>query len=278
MENHYNDAKKLFDNGMIAKVELLHAEVAKNEAEREVKQATRTVEILRTGLKATLAADSIGQVIPASNLFINTELTGLAAWLDRAKELNPQLQQIQGKKELVMIKHRVEKKEYLPTIAAMGNYNIADKNFSPYMPEWELGIGMKWNVFQGMSRKNNILASETLHNQVEYAEQKANNDLEAYLVKLYNELQMQMEQKTELETTLALANEYRQSTENAFNEGFATSTDVVEANTKVLQVKTLRLSVLYNYDVALANFLQTAGVPEQYIEFSSGDNTVTESL
>jgi len=137
---------------------------------------------------------------------------------------------------------------------------------------------MKWNVFQGMSRKNNILASETLHNQVEYAEQKANNDLEAYLVKLYNELQMQMEQKTELETTLALANEYRQSTENAFNEGFATSTDVVEANTKVLQVKTLRLSVLYNYDVALANFLQTAGVPEQYIEFSSGDNTVTESL
>ncbi|AHW61602.1 Outer membrane protein TolC [Draconibacterium orientale] len=278
MENHYNDAKKLFDNGMIAKVELLHAEVAKNEAEREVKQATRTVEILRTGLKATLAADSIGKVIPASNLFINTELTGLAAWLDRAKELNPQLQQIQGKKELVEIKHRVEKNEYLPTIAAMGNYNIADKNFSPYMPEWELGIGMKWNVFQGMSRKNNILASETLHNQVEYAEQKANNDLEAYLVKLYNELQMQMEQKTELETTLALANEYRQSTENAFNEGFATSTDVVEANTKVLQVKTLRLSVLYNYDVALANFLQTAGVPEQYIEFSSGDNTVTESL
>ena len=146
------------------------------------------------------------------------------------------------------------------------------------MPEWELGIGMKWNLFEGMSRRNNILASETLHNQVEYAEQKANNDLEAYLVKLYNELQMQMEQKTELETTLELANEYRKSTETAFNEGFATSTDVVEANTKVLQVKTLRLSVLYNYDVGLANFLQTAGVPEQYIDFSSGENTVTESL
>ena len=129
-----------------------------------------------------------------------------------------------------------------------------------------------------MGRENNRRARGTFHKPVKCAEQKANNELEAYLVKLYNELQMQMEQKSELETTLELANEYRQSTEKAFNEGLATSTDVVEANTKVLQVKTLRLSVLYNYDVGLANFLQTAGVPEQYINFSSGDNTVTESL
>lgn len=278
MDNHYADAKKLFDNGMIAKVELLHAQVARNEAEREVKEARRNVEIIRTGLNATLASDSLGQIIPASNLFINKELTGLTSWIDRAKLLNPQLKQLHGKKELVEIKHKVERNEYFPTIAAMGNYNIVDKDFSEYMPDWLVGIGMQWTLFEGMSRKNNIRASETLQKQVEYAEQKANNDLEAYLVKLFNELQMQMEQKEELETTLELANEYCSSTENAFSQGFATSTTVVEANTKVLQVKTKRLSVLYNYDVTLAHFLQTAGVPNQFVEFSQGENTLTESL
>ncbi|WP_372774826.1 TolC family protein [Mangrovibacterium sp.] len=278
MENHYSDAQKLFENGMIARVELLHSEVARNEAERELKKAKRNVEILRTGLNATLAGDSLPVVIPASNLFINPDVAELKAWIDNAKDLNPQLNQIQQKKELVDIKHTIEKNEYLPTIAAMGNYNLVDKDFSPYMPDWMVGVGMRWTLFNGMARKNNLRASETRHNQVAYAEEKANDDLEAYLVKLFHELQMQIEQKDELETTLELAVEYRSSAEKAFNEGFATSTTVVEANTKVMAVKTQRLNVLYQYDVALAYFMQTAGVPEQFIAFSKGECVITETL
>ncbi|WP_346862224.1 TolC family protein [uncultured Draconibacterium sp.] len=276
MQNHYNDAQKLFDNGMIAKVELLHATVSRNEAERELKMAERNIEIIRSGLAATLSSDSLKQVLPASHLFINKELSDLSYWVAKAKSANPQLKQIEGKRELVEIKHKVEKQEYLPTIAMMGNFNIVDKDLSPYAPDWLVGVGMKWTIFNGMARKNNIKASETQYNQVNFAEQKAHNDLEAYLTKLYQELNMQMEQKAELETTLELAEEYLRSTEKAFNEGFATSTSVVDAYTKVAQVKTLRLKVLYQYDVALACFLQTAGIPEDYIAYCSGENTLTD--
>uniref|UniRef100_UPI0032169A4D TolC family protein n=1 Tax=uncultured Draconibacterium sp. TaxID=1573823 RepID=UPI0032169A4D len=278
MENHYSDAQKLFDNGMIAKVELLHATVSRNEAERELKMAERSIEIIRAGLAATLASDSLKKVIPGSKLFINKELSDLSFWVGKAKTENPQLKQIEGKRELVEIKHSVEKKEYLPTIAMMGTYNVVDKDLSPYMPDWLVGVGMKWTLFNGMTRKNDIKASETMHNQVNYAEQKAHNDLEAYLTKLYQELQMQMEQRTELETTLELAEEYLRSTLKAFNEGFSTSTAVVDAYTKVAQVKTLRLKVLYEYDVALACFLQTAGMPNEFTSFCSGENTLTDSL
>ncbi len=278
MDNHYSDAQKLFDNGMIAKVELLHAQVARNEAERELKQAERNIEIIRSGLMATLSNDSLAGVIPASHLFMNKELSGIAGWVATAMEENPQLKQIEGKKELVAIKNKVEKNEYLPSVAAMGNYNIVDKNLSPYMPDWMVGVGMQWTLFKGMSRKNDIRAGETLHMQVNYAEQKAHNDLEAYLIKLYQELQMQMEQKEELETTLELANEYCSSTQKAFNEGLATSTTVVEAYTRVAQVKAMRLKVMYDYDVSLSKFLQTAGVPDQFTTFCSGENTITESL
>jgi len=278
MDNHYRDAEKMFDNGIIAKVELLHAQVARNEAEREYKQAKRNVEVIQSGLKATLAKDSIGEIVPASNLFINTELDGLSAWIAKAKASNPQLKQIEGKKQQAEIKHKVEKREYLPTVAMMGNYNIVDKNLSPYMPDWLVGVGMQWTLFDGMSRNQNIRASETLQNQVMYAEQKAHNDLEAYLTKLYEELHMLMEQKTELETTLELAEEYALSTEKAFREGLATSNTVVEAQTKVTQVKALRLKVMYDYDVNLASFLQTSGVPEEFSNYCSGENVVSESL
>jgi len=278
MDKHYQDAKKMFDNGIIAKVELLHAQVSRNEAEREYQQAVRNVEIARAGLYATLADDSLQTVLPASNLFINKQLDGLAEWVERAKIQNPMLKQIEGKKELVEIQHKVDKRDYLPTIAAMGNYNIVDKNLSPYVPDWLVGVGMKWTLFDGLSRNHEIRASETMQNQVEFAEQKAHNDLEAYVTKLYQELYMQMEQKAELETTLELAEEYATSTEKAFNEGLATSTTVVEAHSKVAQVKALRLKVMYDYDVDLARFLQVAGAPEEFTSYCSGPNTVSESL
>ena len=276
VDHHFSDAQKLFDNGIIAKVELLHANVSRNEAEREVKQAERNIKIIRAGLDATLAFDSAAIVQPASQLFINKELSDVSFWVLQANNDNPQIKQIQGKSELINIKHKVDKGNYLPTVAMIGTYNLAEKKLSPYMPDWMVGIGMKWSVFEGLGRANQLKASETMRSQINFANQKAEADLKAYLTKLYQELQMQMEQKSELESTLELAKEYASSNEKAFNEGLTTSTSVVDAFTKVAQVQALRLKVFYDYDVTLAKLLQTAGVPEQYMAFCAGENTINE--
>lgn len=129
-----------------------------------------------------------------------------------------------------------------------------------------------------MGRHNKIKVGETMQSQIAFAEQKAFADVEAYLTKLYEELQMHMEQKTEMESTLELAHEYAISTEKAFSEGFATSTTVVDAYTKVAQVKVLRLKVLYDYDVTLAKLMQIAGIPEQYVNYCSGENAILVSI
>lgn len=275
---HFYDAQKLFDNGMIAKVELLHAQVSLAEAERELKQSERNIRIIQTGLETTLALDSSVTIVPASLLFINKELTEISACIAQANSENPQIKQIEGKRELIDIKNNVDKGSYLPSVAMIGTYNIADKNLSPYMPEWFVGVAMKWTVFNGLGRNNEVKAGETMRSQVDFATQKAHADLHAILTKLYEELQMQMEQKTELETTLELAEEYAASIEKAFNEGFANSATVVDAISKVAQVKAMRLKVLYDYDVKLAQLLQTAGVPQQYVKFCSGENTIIESI
>jgi outer membrane protein TolC len=278
MNQHHSDAQKLFDNGLIAKVELLHATVSRNEAGRELKQAERNVEIIRVGLDATLSFDSVVTVLPASHLFINKELSGISHWVTTATNANPQLKQIEGKKELINIMNKVDKGSYLPTLAMIGTYNMAEKNLSPYLPNWMVGVGLKWTVFEGMGRRNKLKAGKTIQKQVNFAEEKAHEDLNAYLTQIYQELEMQMEQKNELESTLELAQEYSSSTEKAFSEGFSTSLMVVDAYTKVAQVKALRLKVLYDYDVTLARLLQAAGVPGQYINFCAGDNTVVESI
>jgi outer membrane protein TolC len=91
-------------------------------------------------------------------------------------------------------------------------------------------------------------------------------------------LKLKFKKKPQLQTTLELANEYSASTEKAFREGLATSTSVVEAHTKVMQVKVKRIKVMYDYDVALAHFFQSTGTPEEFLNYSNGDNTIFESL
>ena len=278
MEKHYTDAQKLYENGIIAKVELLHAQVSKNEAERELKKARHDIEIIRAGLDATLSYDTVVTIQTVSHLFINNELPEVSYWTESATLYNPLLKQIEGKKELTNIKKKADQGNYFPSVAMMGTYNLVDKNYSTYLPEWLVGVGVKWTVFDGLDRKHKISADEAIISQVGYAEQKAHTELKAFIIKLSEELEAQKEQKSELDNTLELANEYASSTEKAFGEGLANSTSVVEAHSKVAQVKALRLKVLYDYDVTLARLFQTSGIPDEFFGYASGSNTVYESI
>lgn len=278
MQKHYSDAEKMFEQGMIAKVELLNAKVELSEAEREYKSAERMVETVRTGLTATLDFPTDTCFVPTGQLFVNKEIPSLNSWIDETHKSNPLLKQIDYKKDLTTIKTDVSKGAYLPNVALMGTYNIADYQLSPYTPDWIIGAGLTWTLFDGMSRQKEIKANKMLTEQVSFAQEKANDDLSAYITKLYNELNNKLQEISELENTLALAEEFCQSTEKAFNEGFKNSTDVAQAQSKLAQAKALRLKTFYEYDVALATLLQVSGTPEDFILYSSGNNTITESI
>ncbi len=278
MQKHYSDACKMHDEGIIARVELLSASVSLSEAEREYKNAERMVATVHSGLTATLAVENDSCFVPVSNLFINKTLPGIDYWKMQTKNVNPILKQIDYKKELVDIKTKVSKGNYLPSIALMGTYNLADYELSPYMPKWLVGAGMKWTLFDGQERGKEIKANKTQGSQVMYAQQKVQNDLNAYIVKLHNELNNRLFEITELETTLELAEEYCKSTEKAFKEGLKNSTAVAEALSKVTQVKALRLKAFYEYDITLSMLLQISGEPEKFMEYCSGQNTIIESV
>lgn len=278
MNKHQYDAEKLYDQGMIARVELLNSVVAQADAEREYKQARRNIEILQQALSSTLSTGRTDSISPLSGLFVNRELPDVGFFVEKAFEQNPKLNQLEGTSQLVDIKHMVGKGAYLPSAALFGTYTLADYNKSPYSPDWVVGIGLNWVLFDGLSRHNELKKTTEVKAQVEEAREKAHNDISTYIFKLRQELSMYLEQIDELEKTLELATEYSQSTEKAFAQGLSTSTAVVDAQTRVLQVNILRLKVFYDYDTTLAKLLEIAGIPEQFLNYCSGENTIIEVL
>ena len=278
MKKHLFDSEKLSEQGQIAKVEFLHAQVANSDAERELKKANREVTIIKRALQNTLAITDSSDISPASPLFIIKNVEAEDFFIRMALENNPLLKQVDSKKTLAATGVKLEKSNYLPTLALTGTYDMVDKDLSPYMPQWMVGVGLNWTLFEGNARNRKLQSSRFKEDQVEQAGLKAEEDIRTVIRKLHQQLSMQVEQLEELDKTLEFAKTYVESREKAFHEGLSTSTELVDANLLLAKVKIDRLQAMYGYDVTLATLLQVCGKPEKFLTYQTSQNVITEKF
>lgn len=278
MKRHLFDSEKLSEQGQIAKVEYLHAQVAHSDAERELKKANREVSIVRRALQNTMAVGDSGEFTPASKLFVLKTIEDEDFFIAMALANNPQLKQVDSKRELAATGVKLEKSNYLPTVALSGTYDMVNKDLSPYVPDWMVGVGLNWSIFEGNARNRKLQSARFKAEQVEQAGLKAEEDIKTGIKKLHQQLGMQVEQLEELDKTLEFAKTYVDSRDKAFREGLSTSTELVDANLLLAKVKIERLQAMYNYDVTLATLLQICGNPELFMAYQSGSQVITESF
>lgn len=278
MQKHLFDSQKLSEQGQIAKVEFLHAQVANSDAERELKKANREVTIVKRALQNTMAISDSSDLAPASQLFILKNVEDESFFIELALRNNPQLQQVDSKRELAATGVKLEKSNYLPTVALTGTYDLADKDLSPYVPQWLVGVGLNWSLFEGNARHRKLQAAQFKEDQVEQAGLKAEEDIKTGIKKLHQQLGMQVEQLEELDKTLEFAKTYVESREKAFHEGLSTSSELVDANLLLAKVKIDRLQAIYNYDVTLATLLQVCGSPDLFLAYQTSRDAISEEL
>jgi outer membrane protein TolC len=277
MEQHLSDAQKMQKQGLIANADVLHAQVFYAQSERELTKARRQVVTVNQALNNTLSTDKQEDIEPVSELFYLDSIEDVNYFKKLAEEKNPQLLQVDSKKKLAEEFYKAQRSEYLPEIGMTGTYNIVDKDLSTYMPNWMVGVALKWTLFDGAARYRKIKAASMKNNEVEEIRAKASSDIETMIQKLYNELNMYREQLTELETAKSFTEEYVRVREKAFHEEMSNATEVVDANLSLAQVRIERLQAMYNYDLSLARLLQYSGIPEEFANYRQRKDAKTES-
>jgi len=275
MERHLYDAKRMKEEGMIANAEYLHIQVFHAEADRELKKAIRNVKIVNQSLINTLDLPDSVDVITVSPLFYLNSIENLEVFLTQAHENNLQLKKIEHKLDLVKTKIKSEKSDFLPTIALMGTYDIANKDLSPYMPDYMVGVGMKWNLFEGFSRINKYKAAQFQEQQVNYIYDKGLTDIDLAVTNYYQQANMQLEQISELDQALVFANEYVRVRNLAFNEGLATVSEVGNAALSLAKVKIERIQAIYQFQMALSNLYFYAGMSNQFLLLPDSQQVVS---
>ena len=87
---------------------------------------------------------------------------------------------------------------------------------------------------------------------------KAGKDISVLVEKLYNQMMNYRNQMTSIDASLAFAEEYLRMKNAAFLEGMSSSTDLIDAELNLAGVRTERLQAAYNFDLLLAQLLESA--------------------
>ena len=139
---------------------------------------------------------------------------------------------------------------YLPTIALFGKQTLYSNGVDKYlMPRTMIGVGFTWNIFDGLNREKKIRQARLTSQTLAIGKDKAVTELKVGVDKYY------------------MSEELVRIRQKSFQEGMATSTEVVDAEVMLSKVKTAFLLAYYQYDVALINLLSICGIPEAFQQY-----------
>ncbi|MEK6493208.1 TolC family protein [Myroides odoratimimus] len=271
MNKHLHDATKLEEHGMIAAVEKMSADVAVSEANRQLDGALKDAKLARLALANTLEVDEVTAALD-SDFFSIPQLENVDFFQGSAVENYPELQKLVLQKELADQGVKVKQSANYPTVFGFGQTILAHNN--PILigekdsKPWVVGIGVSYTLFEGFKNKNEIKAAKATRESVELFETKAKSDVKMLVAKLYQDIQKQEDQIKSLNVQEKLAEEYLRVRSKAFSEGFATSTEVVDAEMNLSGVRLMKLQANYNYAIGVASLFEVAGLSHDFLQYT----------
>ena len=265
LKQHYEHALKLEANGLITKAERLFAEVNREEAKREWEASKKEREVAHQALLSLLNLRDEADILPVSPLFISDAVPDSLYFKNILPTTNYTLHKLRLEESIADNNLRISKSAYLPTIALFGKQTLYAHNLPRnLMPRTLIGIGFTWNLFDGLNREADVRVSRLSKETIALEKEKIQTTLDVMVQELYGKLQEAKDEVGTLHTTIALSEELLRIRRKSFEEGMATSTEVVDAEGMLSKVRIALLLATYQFDVSLASLCSVCGVPELF--------------
>ncbi len=268
LSEHLDHAIKLEQQGQIAKVERLNAEVALSNARVNAASAMRQYQMAGIALNRMLHLE---QADPRSDLFMLNTDPSLPQLTQLTLAQHPALRLLEAKEAQAQGLVDVEKSQYMPTVFLYGNYTLYedDSLASKMEPDWLVGVGIKMPIISNSGRGDKVEAAKSALLQARYTKAQTRQDLSLLVDQSYRQLEQAREEVTSLNTSLELAKENLRLRELAFNQGMSTSIERVDAQVKLTAVQTQQLAATYRYVQAYARLMAVSGQLDEFIARSN---------
>lgn len=249
LASHAKDVKNLFEQGIVAKNDLLAADVELLNAKQLLLQAANVYDNAKARYNQLLTRQLNANVALAKK-FPELPKTTLENLNQNALNQRPELvvlnQQIQSLHEQM----QAMKANLMPQVALNGGYQYQQNRYQAYEGLWQANVGVDWKLFDGgTGHKGEALEKQALALQEQREELSGQILLQVRGAWLDTQ---ETQQRLEVaKQTIMQADENLKVTNDRYQQGLATHTDVIQAED--LRTKTYNNLNNANYDFALAN-------------------------
>ncbi len=269
---HLDHAKKLEEQGQIARVERLKAEASYDKAKVDRNKAQRNAEMAQIALNKMLKDKDA--VVVENDLFVNKELPDLNEMITATLNNHPGLGVLEAKRLQAKGLIDVQQGSYLPEMFLFGNYSLYEQDdlASELAPDWMAGIGVNIPLTTRNGRSGKLKAAKSSLLQVDHLKAQAVQDLSLLVEKTWREALVAQEEYSGLTSSLALAYENINMREKAFSQGLSTSLEVVDAELFLVSITTQRQVASYRYVLSLARLLGLSNQMATFAEYQKKVN------
>lgn len=250
---HYRQAVRYFEEGMINRADMLTARVFKLDMQSKRVETENELDAVREKLAYTLGLSPMVIIHASDELAPQTQFAKAALapadYIDNAMLRTMQYQE-QAANEMV----RAARFSFLPSVNLFGSYEFNDSSaFGFGSDAYMIGANLSWNLFSGLQQYGKVREAQA--NQ-----RKSRAMLDSYTNKMAMQLNKARRMLQHAELQLELSQEtIEQSAEdvrirtNRYNEGMERLPDLLQAETTLLEARLRYVMSVYQYNLSLAS-------------------------
>lgn len=263
LEKHLIDTKKMFEEGLVTKLDILKMELALKDAETKIIESENYLKLSKANLNFVLNRPIDDDFEIEDILEEKIEKRDYSWWKDIALK---ERKEIKSFEKLISIYEKnieIERSQLFPQIYFFFNYNF-EKGTQTSREEWDTnwntGILLTYDIWNWGQNKGRIKKRESEKKEIENQFLLLKNSIEievknAYLNLISSENKIEQGRKE-----IEVAEETLRVAELLYKEGLSTIIDVIDAMTSLYQARNNYYNYLYEYKVAYSELEKVSGI------------------
>ena len=263
-QKNYEKTLQRFNVGKASEVEHLRAQVTMMNAEPNVSSAENAVMLATWQLKAVMGIDldTDVEVVGDLNDYTAQMLTPYVSEEDLSN--NSSLLQLGIQGRMLESTIRMQKKQYLPTLAASINYNysaMGDEELR-WFPSSTAAVSLSIPIFDGFQKHYSIKQSKINKNMLDLQREDTERNLRIGIRNYNDQMSLCIKNYQAAEATVEIAQKSYDISEKMYEVGKATLVELNDAQLALQQAQLTQAQAVYNFMVTKASLDELIGKEE----------------
>ncbi len=246
--------KKGIENGLATPISRKKIELAQQQlASKELEFTHNTILLIE--VLHQLTGESKEQLA-----LLNPKLESFSTsdWSDTSKR--NEIKALEEAEQAALYKSKMEKSNFIPKLALKGHYEFIEDDLSLLDPKWFVGVGIKWNAFDGFQSKlksqKSFIESQKYREQIEEAEEM----ISLSIIKAQLNFESAIQNTKIVEKEIDLASATYDMVDKQYKNDLASINDVLDALTDLEKANFKLQESYFDQRRALTDLLHAKGI------------------